>query len=257
MLWCSRSFYDCWIWWRDFTSGVRLSSHKTTNLRNMCESTTHQQLRRPSCRRAHIRWSSTCRLGHSLRRCYTYPRIFLQCARRDGDKTSAPEELQEDIRRCCYARLHWCTAVRITVLLYMVQMPMLVKGHFHNAARIRNCLTTVACKTTVHALVVSRGENNNGLLYGLHETQLHKLHIIQNSAARHITGTPWRDHKLSTLQILTARFRWEGYDSSQRCELSRMYMRRNCSGSREWSTVSKATFQQHQYALSSDYPVNE
>ena len=61
-------------------------------------------------------------------------------------------------------------------------------------ATIRKCLSTTACKTIIHALVVSRLDFGNAMFYGLPETQLRKLQMIQNSAARLITGTRRRDH---------------------------------------------------------------
>ena len=61
-------------------------------------------------------------------------------------------------------------------------------------AKIRKCLTTAACKTIVHALVMSRVDYGNALLFGLPEMLLHKLQTIQNSEARLVTGTHGRDH---------------------------------------------------------------
>ena len=55
-------------------------------------------------------------------------------------------------------------------------------------------LSTIACKTIIHALVMSRLDFGNAVFYGLPETQLRKLQMIQNSAARLITGTRRRDH---------------------------------------------------------------
>ena len=61
-------------------------------------------------------------------------------------------------------------------------------------AKIRKCLTTAACKTIVHALVMSRVDYGNALLFGLPEMFLYKLQMIQNSTARLVTGTHGRDH---------------------------------------------------------------
>ena len=69
-------------------------------------------------------------------------------------------------------------------------------------AKIRKCLTTAACKTIVHALVMSRVDYDNALLFGLPEMLLHKLQMIQNSAARLVTGTHGRDHITPVLFIL-------------------------------------------------------
>ena len=68
-------------------------------------------------------------------------------------------------------------------------------------AKIRKCLTTAACKTIVHALVMSRVYYGNALLFGLPEMLLHKLQMIQNSAARLVTGTTReRPHHTSFIQ---------------------------------------------------------
>ena len=66
--------------------------------------------------------------------------------------------------------------------------------HIRGIATIRKCLSTIACKTIIHALVMSRLDFGNAMFYGLPETQLRKLQMIQNSAAQLITGTRRRDH---------------------------------------------------------------
>ena len=66
--------------------------------------------------------------------------------------------------------------------------------HFHNIASIRRSLTTSACKIIVHSLVISRLDFGNATLYGISEALLHRLQVLQNSAARLITGTRRREH---------------------------------------------------------------
>ena len=66
--------------------------------------------------------------------------------------------------------------------------------HIRGIATTRKCLSTIACKTIIHTLVMSRLDFGNTLFYGLPETQLRKLQMIQNSAARLITGTRRRYH---------------------------------------------------------------
>ena len=61
-------------------------------------------------------------------------------------------------------------------------------------ARIRRSVTTAACRTIVHALVMSPHDYCNAILYGVPETQLQKLQLVQNSAARVVTGTHRREH---------------------------------------------------------------
>ena len=50
--------------------------------------------------------------------------------------------------------------------------------------KIRRCLDTDSCRTLVNALVTSRIDYANSLLYGVPQTQLRKLQLVQNSAAR-------------------------------------------------------------------------
>ncbi|KAI0235626.1 hypothetical protein LSAT2_013862 [Lamellibrachia satsuma] len=66
--------------------------------------------------------------------------------------------------------------------------------HIRGIATIRKCLSTIACKTIIHALVMPLLDFGNAMLYGLPTTQLRQLQMIQNSAARLITGTHRRDH---------------------------------------------------------------
>ena len=73
--------------------------------------------------------------------------------------------------------------------------------HIQSIARIRNYLTTAACRTTVHALF----HYGNVLFYSLSETLLHKLQMVQNSAARLITETRRRDH---VTPVLFSRHCW-------------------------------------------------
>ena len=49
---------------------------------------------------------------------------------------------------------------------------------------IRYCLTTELCKTLVHALVTSRSDYGNAVLYGIAEALMTKNQVVQNVAAR-------------------------------------------------------------------------
>ena len=51
-------------------------------------------------------------------------------------------------------------------------------------AKIRTSLTTAACKTLVHALVTSRLDYGNAVLYGISDRLSHRFEMVQRSAAR-------------------------------------------------------------------------
>ena len=80
----------------------------------------------------------------------------------------------------------------------------------HNIAKIRHCLTVNACKTIVHALVTSKLDYGNAVLFGINGRLLNKLQMTQNSAARLIMRQRRRDH-ITPVQIalhwLPIRFR--------------------------------------------------
>ena len=68
--------------------------------------------------------------------------------------------------------------------------------------RIRKYLTNENLKLSVNALVISRVDYCNSILYGLPKRELDKLQRVQNTAARLITGTKQYDHIKPALQKL-------------------------------------------------------
>ena len=51
-------------------------------------------------------------------------------------------------------------------------------------AKIRTSLTITACKTLAHSLVTTRIDYGNAVLYGISDSLLHRLDMVQQSAAR-------------------------------------------------------------------------
>ncbi|KAK6167714.1 hypothetical protein SNE40_021678 [Patella caerulea] len=69
-------------------------------------------------------------------------------------------------------------------------------GYFNlrNISKIKKYISTDAMKTLINSLVTSRIDHSNSLLYGTPAKHLDKLQKLQNSAARLISGSSYRDH---------------------------------------------------------------
>ena len=56
--------------------------------------------------------------------------------------------------------------------------------HLSRIAKIRDSLTTSVCKSLIHGLVTSRLDYGNAMLFGITNRLLHRLEMVQRSAAR-------------------------------------------------------------------------
>jgi hypothetical protein len=74
--------------------------------------------------------------------------------------------------------------------------------HLRRIAKIRSHLTQDACAAVINAMVTSRLDFHNGLLLGVPDKTLRKLQLVQNSAARLLTGTRKREHITPVLRSL-------------------------------------------------------
>ena len=66
--------------------------------------------------------------------------------------------------------------------------------HIRNISRIRPCLSIDSTKTLEHALVTSRLDRCNSLLYGLPDYLIQRLQYVMNAAAKVITCKRKFDH---------------------------------------------------------------
>jgi len=74
--------------------------------------------------------------------------------------------------------------------------------HLRNISSIRDSLTREAAEKLVHALISSRLDNCNSLLYHLPDKLIFKLQKVQNTAARIVTKTPKYSSITSVLKDL-------------------------------------------------------
>lgn len=61
-------------------------------------------------------------------------------------------------------------------------------------SKVKHHLTQEACATVIDATVISHLDYHNALLLGISDRQMHQLKVAQNSAARCLTKTHYRQH---------------------------------------------------------------
>jgi hypothetical protein len=74
--------------------------------------------------------------------------------------------------------------------------------HLRQIRRIRHHLDVTTCKTVVQATITSRLDYHNALLAGVTSKEQHRLQLVQNHAARLITGVRKHDHISPVLKQL-------------------------------------------------------
>ncbi len=82
----------------------------------------------------------------------------------------------------------------LTLVPHVSNIVKSVQFHLRNISHIRKYLTKDATQSLIHALVTSRLDCNNALLVNMPAGQINRLKLLQNTAARIITGTPRRSH---------------------------------------------------------------
>ena len=96
--------------------------------------------------------------------------------------------------------------------------------HLHNMGRIKRFLSSEDGKSIVQAIVMSRIDYCNSLLYGVAATNLSKLQRVQNAAVRLVCSLWRHEHVTSSLYVFTGC--WLSLESISRllCSVSSAFM---------------------------------
>ncbi len=89
------------------------------------------------------------------------------------------------------------------------QISTVLKSSFfqlRSIARIKKMLSMKDLQTVIHAFITSRLDYCNSLYLGLPKSSLNRLQLVQNAAARLLTGTKKREHITPVLASLHSRF---------------------------------------------------
>ncbi len=84
--------------------------------------------------------------------------------------------------------------------------------HLRRLAKVKTLLSTQTFEKVIHAFVTSRLDYCNSLYYGINQSSMERLQMVQNAAARRLTGTRKFQHItpiLTTLQWLPVKLRVE------------------------------------------------
>ena len=98
--------------------------------------------------------------------------------------------------------------------------------------KIRRFLTTEACKLLIHALVTSRLDYYNSILYGCNQSIPQRLQLLQNYAARLVCRIPKFCHITQSLKDL----HWLPVQG--RIQFKLLYIVFKCMHTWNWSSVS-------------------
>ncbi|KAK0133398.1 hypothetical protein N1851_031083 [Merluccius polli] len=89
-----------------------------------------------------------------------------------------------------------------TLFVLCPAISSIVKTFYFHLRRIANCLSPPAAESLIHAFISSRLDYCNSLLTGITSHSLHRLQLVQNSAARLLTHTRSREHITPILHSL-------------------------------------------------------
>ena len=97
--------------------------------------------------------------------------------------------------------LSFLTSISLFMIILVV-FASLLTFHLHGIGRIRNLLTFDATAQLIHALITSRLDFCNSILYKLPNKQIERLQRIQNQSARMLKRIPRRNHITPVLMEL-------------------------------------------------------
>ena len=121
-------------------------------------------------------------------------RMYGGCSLTIGDDTVSPSDRKRNLG--VHMDQH------LTMTDHVTAVCAACNYHLYRLSSIRHYLTTEAAKSAVNALVTSRLDYCNSLLYNIPLPQTARLQRVQNNAARLITRTSKHDHITPVLKKL-------------------------------------------------------
>ena len=79
--------------------------------------------------------------------------------------------------------LGFTIATNLTMTSQVAKVCRSAYYHRSRIATIRDSISTTVCKSLIHGLVTSRIDNGNAILFGISDRHLHRLEMVQRSAA--------------------------------------------------------------------------
>ena len=74
--------------------------------------------------------------------------------------------------------------INLTMTSQVVNVCLSAYYHLSRIAKIRDSVSTTVCKSLIHGLVTSRIDYDNAIIFGISDRHLHRLEMVQRSAAR-------------------------------------------------------------------------
>ena len=111
--------------------------------------------------------------------------------------------------------------------------------HLSRIAKIRDSVSTTVCKSLIYGLVTSRIDYGNAILFGISDRHLHRLEMVQRSAARIVMQIRRRDRQSMT--TILRQLRQKAYRIQATSTRAQGFIRRHATVSRGTATPARTS----------------